>query len=393
MVRFRFPAAFSPLFSVLGSGCIAITLAVVPGCRPSTPPSPASEAAVAPVDTESLCERIDTVLTHARDGRRLNTTDHAAWQVVHGILAFGSDFPIEHDGASSPALDYLLSGGSLTGWTLRPTAFGVMAVLDPGSKTGQGHPDQWLGYLSQCAVDGMPLDTSISAGGKSHRVSDLLNQAKHDIKAGQEATWTLMAMSTYLPINATWTAGDGTEWTLEKIVAMEAAADLAESACGGSHRLYGLTVAMNRYLAMTGQDASQLTGGWADAEARIQEAIERARLYQQPDGTFSTNFFERPSTSPDVFARIGSTGHTFEFLAMALEQDRLHEPWITRAADALVTLLEQTADVPVECGGLYHAAHGLVLYRTRICGGAATSPSSDTVTDTSQSHLAPADLR
>ncbi len=239
----------------------------------------------------------------------------------------------------------------------------------------------------------MPLDTSISAGGKSHRVSDLLNQAKHDIKAGQEATWTLMAMSTYLPINATWTAGDGTEWTLEKIVAMEAAADLAESACGGSHRLYGLTVAMNRYLAMTGQDASQLTGGWADAEARIQEAIERARLYQQPDGTFSTNFFERPSTSPDVFARIGSTGHTFEFLAMALEQDRLHEPWITRAADALVTLLEQTADVPVECGGLYHAAHGLVLYRTRICGGAATSPSSDTVTDTSQSHLAPADLR
>jgi hypothetical protein len=32
-----------------------------------------------------------------------------------------------------------------------------------------------------------------------------------------------------------------------------------------------------------------------------------------------------------------------------------------------VTLLEQTADLDVECGGLYHAAHGLALYRRRIC--------------------------
>jgi hypothetical protein len=29
--------------------------------------------------------------------------------------------------------------------------------------------------------------------------------------------------------------------------------------------------------------------------------------------------------------------------------------------------MEQTADLDVECGGLYHAAHGLALYRSRIC--------------------------
>jgi hypothetical protein len=368
MVRTSRPSAFFSVFSRLATWCVVITLAAAAGCGSAPTPPPMAEVSTEPVDTKSLCERIDAVLAHARDGRRLNTTDHAAWQVVHGILAFGDAFPIEHNGVSSPALDYLLAGGQLTGWTLRPTPVGVMAVLDPGSKTGQGHPDQWLGYLSQCAVDGMPLDTTITAGGEDHRVVELLNQAKHDLEQGQEATWTLMALSTYLPVDASWTAGDGTEWTLEKLVAMEAAADLAESACGGSHRLYGLTVAINRYLAATGSDASELTGGWADAEQRIQGAIENARLYQQPDGTFSTNFFERPSTSPDVFARIGSTGHTFEFLAMALEQNRLHEPWVSRAADALVTLLEQTADVAVECGGLYHAAHGLVLYRTRMCG-------------------------
>ena len=158
---------------------------------------------------------------------------------------------------------------------------------------------------------------------------------------------------------------------------MEAAADLAESACGGSHRLYGLTVAINRYLAATGLKAADLAGGWAEAEARIQAAIENARRFQQPDGSFSTSFFERPTTSPDVFAKIGSSGHTFEFLAMALEQERLDEPWVRRGADALVTLLEQTADVPVECGGLYHAAHGLVLYRARMCGTVLPDLASD----------------
>jgi hypothetical protein len=44
---------------------------------------------------------------------------------------------------------------------------------------------------------------------------------------------------------------------------------------------------------------------------------------------------------------------------------------VTRAATRLVTLLEQTSDVDVECGALYHAAHGLLLYRERICGAAA----------------------
>ena len=359
------------------SGCMLLTLVLTAGCGGPPAAPPATEAAAEPVDVESLCERIDRVLAHARHGRQLNTSDHAAWQVVHGILAFGDDFPVLNDGEASPALDYLLSGGRLTGWTLRPTPHGVLAVLDPGSKTGQGHPDQWLGYLSQCSLGGLPLEAEISAGGETYTVENLLRQAQHDLTTGQEATWTLMALSTYLPIDATWTAGDGTEWTLEKLVAMETAADLADSACGGSHRLYGLTVAINRYLAATGLEPDDLTGGWADAEDRIQEAIELARLYQQADGTFSTNFFERPSTSPDVFSKIGSTGHTFEFLAMALEQDRLQEPWVQRAADALVTLLEQTADVPVECGGLYHAAHGLVLYRARTCGSADAAPAAD----------------
>ena len=64
-----------------------------------------------------------------------------------------------------------------------------------------------------------------------------------------------------------------------------------------------------------------------------------------------------------------------EVLALLLDDESLSEPWVTRAAERLVSLLERTSDVDAECGGLYHAVHGLALYRRRICPDtAATQP-------------------
>jgi len=341
------------------------------GCgRQSTGPvaGVAGDDAAAPrIDRRALCQRIDAALAHARDGRRLDASLHGAWQVVHGILAFGREFPLRHDGTDSPALDYLLDGGRLTGWNLRKGPSGVIALLEEGSNTGQGHTDQWLGYLSQCGRHGIPRDTKLVAGTKAFTVNDLLTQAQADIRPGQEATWTLMALSAYLPPDATWTSGDGSKWSTERVVEMEADADIISSACGGAHRLYGLVFAVKKHLAATGRTPDQLSGGWAAAQEVIDECIDRARRFQQADGSFSIHSFERPGTSADVFAKLSATGHIFEVLTLALDDERLSEPWVTRAADRLVTLLEQTADVDVECGALYHAAHGLLLYRDRVC--------------------------
>lgn len=358
--RFRQPLLAWGLLAV--AGCGGPTAAGLPARSSATRVS------------ELLCRRIDTVLAHGRDARRLDADVQGAWQVVHGILAYGAELPLAHDGTVSPALDYLLNGGRLTGWLLRPGSPGVIAVVEEGSTMGQGHPDQWLGYLSQCGVGpdgpgGLPLHTPLTVAGRSFTLGDLLAQARHDIRSGQEATWTLMALTAYLPTDAAWTAGDGTEWTVERVVNMEAQAEIFGAACGGAHRLYALAAAVNarrRSGLPTPPDS-----GWAQAEAVLSDAIDRARTFQQPDGSFSIHSFERPGTSPDVFARLGATGHVFEVLALALDDQRLAEPWVTRAADRLVTLLEQTGDIDVECGGLYHAVHGLALYRARTCGPAA----------------------
>ena len=376
-VRSRFDRGFSWSLATAGlligllAGCGQPTTDATAGGRADT-----GDATATPIDRRAVCQRIDAVLAHARDNRRLDASVHGAWQVVHGILACGPDFPLMHDGHESPALDYLLGGGSLTGWKLRPGKPGIVAVVEEGSTMGQGHPDQWLGYLSQCgvaaadsptAVGGIPLSTKLVVGGRDATVGDLLTQAQHDLRQGQEATWTLMALSTWLPPDAAWTSGDGTAWTTEQVVQMEADADIFSAACGGAHRLYGLATAVDARRRAGLPTSPDGDDGWAAAAVVLEDCIDRARRFQQADGSFSIHSFERPGTSPDVVARLGATGHVFEVLALALDDDRLAEPWVTRAADRLTTLLEHTADVDVECGALYHAAHGLALYRRRVC--------------------------
>ncbi len=314
---------------------------------------------------EELRDRIDRAIDFTRMGRHLDTENQAAWQIVHGALVYGRDFRVYHDGKLIGALDYLLDGGQLRGWTLRKGDHGLEAVLDAGSKTGQGHEDQWLGYLSQC---GLQTDQPISVEGEQYQVNDLITQAQWDIYDGMEATWTLMAFATYLPLDAEWQAKDGTTWSIPRMVEMEAAQNLDESACGGTHRMYGLAVALNRYKRDGGKVDPAGDGPWDKAQRKIDEAIAAARQNQQPDGSFSTNYFARPATSPEIATRIGASGHTLEFLTVALSDDQLKQPWMTRAAINLVESLERTQKYDLECGALYHAAHGLELYRERRFG-------------------------
>ncbi len=331
-----------------------------PGATPGT--------AAAGGDPRRLCAAIDTALARARDGRRLDAAVQGAWQVVHGILAFGAELPLAHDGTVSPAVEHLLGGGSLRGWVVRPGETGPRAVVEEGSTTGQGHPDQWLGYLAQAGQNGFPADTPIVVGGQRSTLGTMLLQAQSDIRPGQEATWTLMALAAWAAPNASWTAADGAAWTTERVVAMEAEADLLAAACGGMHRLYGLAVALDAHRAASRRGDDAFTGGWALARDRLADALEVIQTYQQPDGSFSVHHLARPGRSADVVATLSATGHAYEVVARALPEARLTEPWVVRAAERLVGLLDETADIDLECGALYHALHGLLVWRDRVCG-------------------------
>lgn len=344
-------------------------------CAPSTDtavtsPNPSANPASA-TDPQT---RLDAVLDETF-ARRLSLQEHAAWQILHGVLAFGREFSVERDGQPVSAVEHLLSGGAMQGWSLRPGIDlgngrrGLVAVLDPGTKIGQGHPDQWLAYLTQCHLQ--PAD-ELLVDGREYTVEDFIKQIQWDVprNVDREYSWTLICLTTYLPTDARWPAQDGQEWSIEKLVELELEHDLSTSACGGSHRLIGLTTALNQHLSRAGK----LEGVWRDVDAKVQAAIATARTYQNPDGSFSTNYFARPGTSPDLAQNLGATGHTLEFLTLAMTPEQLQQEWVQRAAIHLCDLLTAARGVSLECGALYHAAHGLVLYRERKFGPRTYGP-------------------
>jgi hypothetical protein len=126
----------------------------------------------------------------------------------------------------------------------------------------------------------------------------------------------------------------------------------------------GLTMAFNRHVAA----GKPVTGAWKKLSDRINECIDKARQYQNSDGSLSSNYFARPGKSADLAICMGSAGHVLEFLATAMDKDQLQQPWVKRATLDMCKTFRKTKPVDVECGALFHAAHGLVLYREKVFG-------------------------
>ena len=358
-------------------GATALALAILSGCQNGkeapTVATPATSV-VQKAEPDEILRQIDEALDHTYQHRRLSvgTTDNdqAAWQIVHGALAFKREFLVSDGTRDISAVDYILAGGKMKGLDLRrgdlldeaTKRYGIATVI-AGDKMGQGHADQWLGYLSDCRL---ALDEKIIVEGQEHTISDYIDQAKRDVykNALQEYSWTLMALTAYYPTDYTWQAGDGNEYSIEKLVEIELGHSLDASACGGTHRMTALTMAFNRHVAA----GRPVTGVWKKLEERIAECIEKSRQFQNDDGSLSSNYFARPGKSADLATCMGSAGHVMEFLATAMSKEQLQQPWVQRAVLDVCKTFRKTKPVDVECGALFHAAHGLVLYREKVFG-------------------------
>jgi hypothetical protein len=369
----------SSIFRLSASLSYFALLTAFLGCSASAVEEPPTDvqqtAAVSPSVTsspEKLRDLIDRTLDFTEHGRQMTLEKHAAWQLLHGVLAFGEKFEIVADGKKVVAVDWVFDGKPMKGWTLTPTDKGIRAEIEAG-KYGQGHDDQWLAILSQWNV---PVTRPIKVAGKDYTVYDMVKRTMYDCYEGKESSWTIIALSKHLkPMEQKWIATDGQEWTVERLVSMEAGSPYDEEAghelilsgaCGGTHRLIGLSIALNNYRAQ--HPNAELSGGWLAAQKQIDWAVEQAKANQLPTGAFSIAFFFRPANSVNLDEHLAATGHILEFLSFALPKDRLDDPWIQRAVVYLCGLLDRTRHLDLECGALYHAAHGLVLYREKVFG-------------------------
>lgn len=318
--------------------------------------------------TEPLLDLVTRTLDENLHRRVLSTNTHGAWQILHGVLAYGAPFTIETLEGERPAIEYLLEGnpidgfdpiaGDLIGDPPRP---GLRIDLQPGTKTGQGHRDQWLAVLAQC---GLPLHTELSVGDRSFQLADWLQQAEYDVPRNLELefSWTLIALTSYRDTDHRWTARDGIEYSTQDLLESELQQSLAESVCGGTHRLIGIAMSLNKRR----NEGQPVTGVWANAETKVREAITLAEQNQNPDGSYSVAYLHRPGWTRDLGEALGTTGHVLEFLAFAASDQTLRQPWVERSVRRVCQILDECREVDLECGVLYHALHGLSEFRDRL---------------------------
>ena len=341
---------------------------------PPTAQADGRDATVKTAVADSLDAQIDLAIA-ATARRTLSIGTHTPWQIGHGMLAYRQDYVLRDGKRLVNAFEWVASNPTYLSQTPDPDTGAETRELPwfyltkygarPQRYTGkpyefEGHPNQFLAFFALARI---PLDFEFQVQGRTVTYGQMLYNAKMEINDREEVTWNLWAFAYYFDMNERWVNAAGEPWSMERLVATTLHQfSPTKSPCGGCHALFALASARNAYLQTSG---AQLTGVWTRAHMHLEEHIALAKSMQNADGSFSANYFKGPGYTSDPSKRISTTGHTLEFLMVSLPQNRLAEPWVQKAIAALAGDLIEYQNEAVDVGGMYHAAHALVLYRER----------------------------
>jgi hypothetical protein len=308
-----------------------------------------------------LRQRIEAAIDNARE-RQLDT-NNGFWTVFHGILGLGPSLTLRHALTNERinAVDYICKGGKLRGLEFVPTEHGLDVRTLPGGGVGQGHQDQFIAEMAQW---GMPANRKFVVFKKEYEFMDFVRhcQMRASLKKDQELSWAIVIIGQYIGTDASWTNEEGEKLHFEDLLRYELNANIDNAACGGTHRLFGLTWCYHLHLMKGGET----TGVWKEIAEKTGKQRDLARKYQNSDGSFSTDFFRGPGSAPDKQRRINTTGHILEWLALALPEEELRDQWVEDAANALALMILDLQGASMEGGSLYHAVHGLLIYYARL---------------------------
>ena len=320
----------------------------------------AGGAATATPQTDPFTELLDRAI-EITSKRTLTANAHSPWQIFHNILAMRQDTVLRLGDQKVNAIEWLSKTEPQFDnqpWLLL-TKHG--AKFHPYTRiyAFEGHPSQFLALLSH---SNLPMDYQFHVQGKVVTLTDLVNNSMKEVNTSEEVTWVLWALQHFLKPDAVWVNQLNETWSIERLVQMETTAPVVGAPCGGNHRLFALTRARDKYLASGGQ----LRGVWYLADQKIKQHIEIARSLQNPDGSFSNEFYKGPGYTTDVNKRFNTSGHTMEFLSVSLPKERLNETWVRNAVWMLSRELIINRDTKIDCGPLFHSLNALILYRERI---------------------------
>lgn len=295
--------------------------------------------------------------------RTLSTDVHTPWQIMHALLGLRESFKMDKRGRKVKGLEWISDGPKFDGedW-FQVTEHGGRAHPYSKPYAFEGHANQSLAILSML---GLPAEHELKAGDETITIADMINNAKMEINDKEEVSWSLWALSRYLPPDSTWKNKDGDVWTIDRMAELQlnrlSKKPMMKHPCGGTHAMFALAHARNIRL----QKKLPIRGIWLPVDQQIQKCIALAQAQQQSNGQFSTKFFEGKATEADFDKRIASSGHVLEFLMISLPQERLRELWVRRGLDATARDIMANRQSYVKCAPLYHAINGMTIYLER----------------------------
>jgi hypothetical protein len=280
---------------------------------------------------------------------------------MHGMLAYGVKSQIRQGSPQGKTI-------TLVGWLCynRPSKGFTLLYTTPENelraKQGvglQGHMGQFLAMLAQCQVS---PEYPIRVRNQEFTVKNLIEAEKETCYPKTELTFKLIALMHYLDSNETWVNDQGASWDIPRLIHEELAQPIRGAACGGTHRLSGLSLAARTRV----RRGEPLDGEYLRAAQFVEKYQNYAFQLQNRDGSLSTEWFRGRGDEDDTDRRVKTTGHILEWLCYSVQDEEVRSARMFRAANYLSSLLASNFNHEWEVGPLGHAIHALRLYDERV---------------------------
>ena len=285
-----------------------------------------------------------------------STSVRSPWAVMHALLAFGGDYEMIHGQGRVNAIGWMCHNGTCrTQRIFTPKATGFTPNIGGGV---QGHEGQFLAILAQSNV---PLNYPIQVGSAKYTVEDLVRYEMATCKEKSELTFKLIGLSYYLDSNKQWRANDGKTWSISKLIQEELAQPIIGASCGGVHRLMGFSFSVRQRQLQS----QPINGQFARAAKFVRDYVEYTWQLQNPDGSFSTSWYEGRANEPNDERKVQTSGHMLEWLMYTLSDAELKDPRAGKAVDFLLTKIYDKRDNKWPIGPRGHATRAVALYQER----------------------------
>lgn len=299
-----------------------------------------------------------------------STSVRSPWAVMHALIAFGSDYELVHGQSRVNAIGWMCHNGTCRTQRMF-TPKGRSFIPNVGGGV-QGHEGQFLAILAQSNV---PLDYPIQIGASQFKVEDLVRYEMATCKEKSELTFKLIGLSYYLDSNKQWKANDGKIWSIPKLIQEELAQPVNGSACGGTHRLMGFSFSVRQRQLQN----QPINGQYARAAKFVREYVAYTLQLQNPDGSFSTDWYEGRANEPNEERKVQTSGHMLEWLMFTLTDEEIKQPKIAKGIDFLLSKIYDKRDQKWPIGPRGHATRAVALYHERMTGLPSNSDTQQSV--------------